>query len=125
MKTKTKSKSSAPQCVFCHRSGSGVQFNIFTPRFAPFGTACTDCEASLPPDTRLPEPYMGRYARSVESGWLGKVVSVESSDGQTLCRMQGVNELYRTLKGGDIEDAIDADDVQWFTPEDLKFITLK
>lgn len=36
---------SAPVCTFCKRSGAGVQFAIFSPRFHPFGTACTDCEA--------------------------------------------------------------------------------
>jgi hypothetical protein len=39
--------------------------------------------------------YVGRYARSIESGWLGKVVAVESFDGETMLRMQGVNELCR------------------------------
>ena len=43
-----------PVCVFCGRWGTGVRFNIFTPRFKPFGTACTDCEEALPPDTELP-----------------------------------------------------------------------
>ena len=64
--------------------------------------------------------HVGRYARSIESGWLGKVVAI---DGDML-KMQGVNDLYRTMKGGDIEDALDADDVQWFTPDDLRFVTL-
>lgn len=64
--------------------------------------------------------HVGRYARSIESGWLGKVVAI---DGDML-KMQGVNGLYRTMKGGDIEDALDADDVQWFTPDDLRFVTL-
>lgn len=36
--------SSAPVCTFCKRSGAGVRFAIFNPRFKPFGTACTDCE---------------------------------------------------------------------------------
>lgn len=36
---------SAPVCTFCKRSGAGVQFAIFNPRFQPFGTACSDCEA--------------------------------------------------------------------------------
>lgn len=41
-------------CAFCGRSGSGVQFQIFTPRFEPFGTACVECEASLPEGTPHP-----------------------------------------------------------------------
>ena len=54
--TKRKKESIAPRCVFCGRSGSGVTFAIFNPRFKPFGTACTDCEKSLPPGTPLPAP---------------------------------------------------------------------
>lgn len=50
---KSAKKSSAPVCVFCHRS-EGVQFAIFTPRFQPFGTACTDCEKTLPEGTEVP-----------------------------------------------------------------------
>jgi len=54
MTTKAK-KSSAPVCVFCRRSGAGVQFAIFNPRFQPFGTACVDCERDLPPGTPAPD----------------------------------------------------------------------
>lgn len=43
-----------PVCRFCRRSGAGVTFAMFAPRFAPFGTACTDCEATLPPGTTVP-----------------------------------------------------------------------
>jgi len=53
MKTKTKKSSSAPVCAFCKRS-EGVQFAIFTPRFKPFGTACVECEATLPEGTPAP-----------------------------------------------------------------------
>jgi len=42
MKNKSK-QPSAPTCIFCGKS-SGVQFNIFTPKFPPFGTACVACE---------------------------------------------------------------------------------
>ena len=51
-----KSKSGNPVCVFCGRSGNGVQFAIFNPRFQPFGTACTECESSLPEGTTIPAP---------------------------------------------------------------------
>jgi hypothetical protein len=42
-----------PRCVFCGRD-TDVQFSIFNPRFPPFGTACVDCEATLPPETVVP-----------------------------------------------------------------------
>ena len=63
---------------------------------------------------------VGRYARSIESGWLGKVVGIEGD----MLRMQGVNELVRTIRGGDIEDCLDDDDTQWFVPEDVRFVNL-
>lgn len=64
--------------------------------------------------------HIGRFARSIESGWLGKVIAI---DGEML-KMQGVNDLYRAMNGGDIEDALDSDDFQWFTPDDLRFVNL-
>ncbi len=67
---------------------------------------------------------VGRYARSVETGWLGKIVDVETSNGEAMFKMQGVNMLYRTLKGGDIEDALDDDDTQWFAPADVSFVEI-
>jgi hypothetical protein len=66
--------------------------------------------------------YVGRYARSIESGWLGKVVAVESFDGETMLRMQGVNELCRTIAGGSLDAWLDGDDTQWFAPADLRFL---
>ena len=42
-----------PTCVFCGRSD--VTFNVFTPRFPPFGTACTECEDRLPEGTTVPD----------------------------------------------------------------------
>lgn len=68
-----------------------------------------------------PAEYIGLFARSIESGWLGKVVSVEELNGDVMLRMQGVNELCLTVAGGRLSDWIDDDDVQWFDPFDLKF----
>lgn len=47
----------APVCLFCGRSGAGVTFAL-CPRFLPFGTACTDCERTIPvrADHILPQP---------------------------------------------------------------------
>lgn len=54
-----------PQCVFCQRTGSGVQFAIFNPRFKPFGTACDECEKTLPPGTEAPKPDFGSSGESL------------------------------------------------------------
>ena len=53
-RTSSKAAPSRPKCCFCHRDGNGVQFSVFNPRFKPFGTACTDCEATLPAGTIVP-----------------------------------------------------------------------
>ena len=49
--------------------------------------------------------HVGRYARSIETGWLGKVIAVEDH-GEPMLKMIGVNQLYRTMKGGHIDDAL-------------------
>jgi len=67
--------------------------------------------------------HVGRYARSIETGWLGKVIAVEDH-GEPMLKMIGVNQLYRTMKGGHIDDALDHDDTQWFAPADVRFCTL-
>lgn len=70
------------------------------------------------------QDYIGRFARSVECGWLGKVVGVETMNGHPMLRMLGVNELVRAMIGGDLDDLLDEDDVQWFAPEDVRFLRL-
>jgi len=45
---------SKPICVFCGGTGRDVTFNIFTPRFPPFGTACVQCEETLPAEIKVP-----------------------------------------------------------------------
>jgi len=61
--SKKSPKKSAPECVFCHRS-SGVQFAIFNPRFQPFGTACVECERTLPAGTTIPVAEQSQEVRS-------------------------------------------------------------
>ena len=76
--------------------------------------------------TVLPALYVGRYARSVESGWLGKVVAVEDDEyGSPMLKMQGVNELCWQMAGGRIGEWLDDDDFQWFSVDDVKFLKRK
>ena len=67
---------------------------------------------------------IGRYARSVEAGWLGKIIGIDYINGDTMFKMMGVNSLYRMIEGGDIEDALDEDDIQWFSPADVRMVEL-
>lgn len=80
------------------------------------------CDPNNLPTTPV---YIGRYARSVETGWIGRIKSTYEDEVCTMCVMEGVNDLYRAIKGGHIEDAIDKDDIQHFSTDDLKFLTLK
>lgn len=74
----------------------------------------------------LPELYVGRYARSVECGWLGKVIDAEIDEyGDCMLKMQGVNELCWQMAGGRIGDWLDDDDIQWFSVDDVKFLKRK
>ena len=71
-----------------------------------------------------PAPYLHRFARSIESGWTGKIVKVHTDGRDAPLEMKGVNGLYRAMHGGDIEDALDHDDIQWFAPEDVRLLRL-
>ncbi len=75
--------------------------------------------------TKAPSKYVGQFARSIESGWLGKVIAVETHDGDTMLRMQGVNELCLIVAGGKASDWLDEDDIQWFAPDDVEIVSPK
>jgi hypothetical protein len=73
--------------------------------------------------TQACESHVGRFARSVESGWLGKVVAIDRRDPEcAMLKMQGVNELCRMVAGGSHEQWLDEDDTQWFCVDDVKFL---
>jgi hypothetical protein len=65
---------------------------------------------------------VGRFARSVETGWLGKIIAVEEHGGQRFYRMLGVNTLGLAILGGSLDAYLDTDDTQWFAPEDVVVI---
>ncbi len=66
----------------------------------------------------LPDPAMvGRYARNVESNWLGKIVACEGD----FYKMQGVDELCHMVAGGDREAWLCDNDFQWMVHDDLVF----
>lgn len=65
---------------------------------------------------------IGKYARSIEAGWLGKVTDIEHRGGDVLCKMTGVDELAVMVAGISRNEALSSNDIQWFAPEDLKFM---
>jgi hypothetical protein len=65
---------------------------------------------------------VGQYARSIESGWLGKVTAIEFHGGDLLCKMAGVDMLHNDVTGGTLDESLANNDTQWFVPEDLKFL---
>ena len=79
MKRNTKRTSSTPKCVFCGRS-YGVQFNIFTPRFKPFGTACVECESTIPEGTTVPGTPERAHEEAVALGFPNAEAAQKHSD---------------------------------------------
>ncbi len=67
------------------------------------------------------ESNVGRFARSVENGWVGKIVGVEDH-GEPMYRMIGVDGLCHAVAGGTLEANLTPDDVQWFAPLDVKLL---
>ena len=68
------------------------------------------------------QQHVGKFARSVESNWLGKIVGVaHDHNGDLMFVMKGVNTLV--MAGAGIsEPVIDDDDTQWFSPADVEFV---
>ena len=65
---------------------------------------------------------VGRFARSVETGWVGKIVAVEDH-GEPMYRMIGVDDLTLVVGGGTLESNLSPDDVQWFAPDDVRLLS--
>jgi hypothetical protein len=113
--------------ALCHMDDGRVVYSTYARvdgkcYFKPYPLAGFD-PAVFAKEIKL-QGYVGQFARSIESGWLGRVIAVEGKGSDVMLKMQGVNDLVRAIKGGDIEDAIDDDDTQWFAPEDLKFVNV-
>ena len=65
---------------------------------------------------------IGKYARSIESGWIGKITDIEYQGGDLMCKMIGADEIAVAVAGVTVEESLSSNDVQWFAPEDLKFL---
>lgn len=70
------------------------------------------------------EKVLGVWARSIESGWRGMVIDVEDH-GTPMFKMVGVCELSIMVAGLSLADAMSSDDIQWFSPFDLRYIKFK
>jgi hypothetical protein len=77
---------------------------------------------------RLTPLQVGSYARSVESGWLGKIIGLiterVSIDGtrfftETTAKMVGVDVMGTHVMGMAREESLSVDDIQWFAVDDL------
>lgn len=64
---------------------------------------------------------VGDYARSLESGWLGKIIAIEHPTelGGLMMKMMGVDWMAHEIAGLTAEESLSADDVQWFGTDDL------
>ena len=70
------------------------------------------------------DKVLGVWARSIESGWRGMVIDVEDHD-TPMFKMVGVCELSVMACGLSLADAISTDDIQWFSPFDVRYIKFK
>ena len=59
---------------------------------------------------------VGDYARSLESGWLGKIVEI---DGKGMAKLIGVDWVAYTIMDESLDDSLCPDDVRWFALDDL------
>ena len=59
---------------------------------------------------------VGDYARSLESGWLGKILDVAA---EGMARMVGVDWMANVVAGMTREESLSHDDIQWFALGDL------
>ncbi len=71
---------------------------------------------------------VGDYARSIESGWLGKIQDLKEevtpvddtrSFTEIMATMIGVDELARVVGGLDVDEALASNDIQHFSTADL------
>lgn len=95
-----------PVCVFCKRSGTGVQFAVFNPRFQPFGTACVDCEKTLPDGTTLPAPAPAPITTAdCKTGFATATQLVDlihPQTGRSLHRNQTLDEIRVRYPGAEV-----------------------
>ena len=58
---------------------------------------------------------IGDYARSVETGWVGRIVSHDRGQ----LRLHGV-DFYAVMIGGDtLANSVDSSDCRWYDADDL------
>ena len=71
---------------------------------------------------------VGDYARSLETGWLGKIVEIRTevvkvaedrSFVEHMATMIGVDWMSQSILGRSIEDSLNHDDIQYFSLTDL------
>jgi hypothetical protein len=71
---------------------------------------------------------VGDYARSLETGWLGKIVEIkpevvmvaeDRSFVEHTARMIGVDWMSHTVLGRSVEECLSHDDIQYFSLSDL------
>jgi hypothetical protein len=79
-------------------------------------------------DTMQTALKVGDYARSLETGWLGKIVEIKTevvvvaedrSFVEHMAKMIGVDWMSHTILGRSIEESLSYDDVQFFSLTDL------
>lgn len=63
-------------------------------------------------------------AKAIENGFVGKVIAVEKGpNGTNLLKMAEVDPLAFLILGMSAADSVDADDFQWFSPADVRYVS--
>ncbi len=85
-------------------------------KFSDPNTTCPGCHSDHSDVSAhlilCPARHIGRFARSIETGWRGCVVAAETYNGEVMLKM----------KCGTRHDNLEDDDVRWFAPADLRFL---
>ena len=70
----------------------------------------------------MTKTFAGIWAKSIESGWKGQVIAIEEFNGDVMYKMVGICWLSQVVGGQTLEEAISSDDIQWFSPYDVRYI---
>lgn len=114
MRAIKKKSSSAPCCCFCGRSGAGIQFAIFNPRFKPLGTACVPCEESLPEGT--PVDLMTRFAGTCAE-FQAELTGLAKTAGKTVAHVYALWREYAAKCDASDQSALVFEFRQWYAKE--------
>lgn len=70
----------------------------------------------------LYEDAIGKFARSIETGSVGRIEKAKMYSDEILFKLSMVDNIAHMVGGGSLESCIDPDDVRWYDPRDLVWL---